>query len=280
MFFGDAMDSFVLIDYDNVPYQFRKTGLVDLARRVGAVLESFLPGVDGVLIRLYGGWYDSSGLTREGTRITQLMKARDNFGLQRFCELHPLPIASGLWAANTEQWSPQQAKDIVSRLGKLTTSELRSTYLKQNAGTIAAHLATRRGHDDVGVFEFDSMYFEGDLWSDSALKNSRFKKCTFIGIDLSNARWEGCRFEGCYFDGLIFDEKTRLDGCQFAGDCSVLGVLKRRKEGEEGLKNFVFEECRQSLEAVNLQAHQLKPVRRRRSKLWIPSFGCLTAIPV
>jgi hypothetical protein len=209
-------------------------------------------------------------------RLTQLMKARDNFGLQRFCELHPLPIASGLWAANAEEWSRQQAEDIVARLGKLTTSELRSTYLKQNAGTIAAQLATRLGNDEAGAFEFDSMYFEGDLWSDSALKGSRFKKCTFIGIDLSNARWEDCSFESCDFDGLIFNERTQLEGCRFAGDCSVLGVLKRREGEEQGLKNFVFEECRhyleelgaqfESAEPIKLQVHPLKPVPKEKKQ--------------
>jgi hypothetical protein len=68
---GRLMDSFVLIDYDNVPYQFRRSGLADLARRVNAVLAPLVPGADSIFIRLYGGWYDSSGLTREGTRITQ-----------------------------------------------------------------------------------------------------------------------------------------------------------------------------------------------------------------
>jgi hypothetical protein len=207
-------------------------------------------------------------------RLVQLLKTKDKFGLQRFCELHPLPINTALWAANAEDWTVEGVMDITGKLGELTRSEIRSTYLKQNAGMITAHLASRYGTRDSCSFTFDHMYFEGDLWSDSELHDCAFRNCTFIGVDLSNAKWRRCAFEECSFDGFMFDDNTRLDDSRFGSGTSVLGVLKKRGDEDAGLRNYVPETCRMYLEQIGAHfeseevpaeaIHAPKPIKKEK----------------
>jgi hypothetical protein len=46
-----------------------------LARAIDALIVSHYPGTREVNIRLYGGWYEEQGLSRDGTRLTQELGA-------------------------------------------------------------------------------------------------------------------------------------------------------------------------------------------------------------
>src|SRR4051794_1466349 len=54
----------VLVDYDNVPIQIRRQGLLNLADKVFEVVRPFLLDDIRLDIRLYGGWYEEDKLTR------------------------------------------------------------------------------------------------------------------------------------------------------------------------------------------------------------------------
>jgi len=66
------MTGYCLVDYDNLEPQDREVGLASLARRIATAVLADKPGLNVLNLRLYGGWYDESGLTREGTRLTQV----------------------------------------------------------------------------------------------------------------------------------------------------------------------------------------------------------------
>jgi hypothetical protein len=65
------MRAHIFIDYDNVPLRLRSPGLRSLAGRLRLVTLARYPSITQLDLRLYGGWYDDQGLTREGTRLTQ-----------------------------------------------------------------------------------------------------------------------------------------------------------------------------------------------------------------
>lgn len=60
----------VLVDYDNVDFPIRKSGLLLLARRILTHVEGITPTKRDVNIRLYGGWYEQNRLTRLAQRLS------------------------------------------------------------------------------------------------------------------------------------------------------------------------------------------------------------------
>jgi len=99
-------------------------------------------------------------------------------------------------------------------------------------------------------FAMSSMYFEGDSWKDSVLRDSSFDRCTFMNIDLSGASWADCRLVECNIDGLILDDKSRLTGTQFDPACVVMGVLMRAADDDSRMKNYIPEQCQAQLARI------------------------------
>ena len=66
------MNGHCLVDYDNLERVDREVGLALLVIRIATAVITDKPDLDALNLRLYGGWYDENGLTREGTRFTQV----------------------------------------------------------------------------------------------------------------------------------------------------------------------------------------------------------------
>jgi hypothetical protein len=62
---------YALVDFHNLPPRLKDGSPESLARAVDGLILSNYPNVDEVEIRLYGGWYEEQGLSRDGTRLTQ-----------------------------------------------------------------------------------------------------------------------------------------------------------------------------------------------------------------
>ena len=80
----------VLVDYDNLGTDVKRNGLFALCAKLGAIVGSrrdFVP--ENCRVRLYGGWYDESGLTRQAQRI-----------ISEIDVTFPDPVA---WTARLEQ---------------------------------------------------------------------------------------------------------------------------------------------------------------------------------
>ena len=182
-------------------------------------------------------------------RLIHNLKTQNRFGLQRFCELHSFPFNVGLWTANIESWSPKQCKTIVELFNQMTRTEVRSSYLKQNAGLITSQLLSRQNSQTGEVVAVDSMYFEGDHWKESQIARINFSRCTFMNVDFSGAAWVDCSFENCRIDGLTCDKDTLLRDCRFDENCQVLGILRRSGDGF-GMRNYVPDECNAILEQL------------------------------
>lgn len=105
----------VLIDFDNLPSTIRNRGLVSLARSVHHSIESRFITVDEIRIRLYGGWYDTQGLTRDGTRLTQ-----------------DIGMAFPLIIANNQQINCRIHCDIASSLIDTPADLLLHTFRQRN----------------------------------------------------------------------------------------------------------------------------------------------------
>jgi NACHT domain len=186
-------------------------------------------------------------------RLIELGKSKQYGGLQRFCERHSLPTIVGRWMTFMAAWDPNQAADIINNLSTLTASELKSTYLKQNAGLIASQMA-RSCDQPIRSLKFDSMYFEGDAWACATLEEAGFRKCTFNGIDLSGTSWKSCTLVDCRIDGLAYDRETDLTGTVFDAGCQILGVLQ--KYVADGMRNYVPEECQRILEDLGAKVEK------------------------
>jgi hypothetical protein len=202
-------------------------------------------------------------------RVARLLGTKDEFGLQRFCELHPMPPSVAVWCAHCKDWTEAEAVGFVDRLSSMTRNELRSTYLKQNAGLISSQLAQRFGGSDGGKFVFDSMYFETDAWQDSQLRTATFLKCNFVNVDMSRAKWTECRLVDCTIDGITLSPNSSLQGCVLSGASLVLGVLFRRGDQAEEFRTYVPEQC---IEILSQRGARLEaPPAQRRLVPQIPS---------
>jgi hypothetical protein len=65
------MDVHVLIDYYNLPQKVLNAGVASLVTQVEALVRWTCPDACEVYVRLYGGWYDASGLSNDGTVVAQ-----------------------------------------------------------------------------------------------------------------------------------------------------------------------------------------------------------------
>lgn len=65
------MQVHALIDFHNLPPQLKAGNPESLARAIDALILSHYPRTHEVNIRLYGGWYEEQGLSKDGTRLTQ-----------------------------------------------------------------------------------------------------------------------------------------------------------------------------------------------------------------
>lgn len=78
------LDAFILIDYDNLPQAAKSAGLPALARRLDADLRPYVHVRTDIRVRLYGGWYNATGLTNAGSLLAQ------EIGRE-----FPIPLGSG-----------------------------------------------------------------------------------------------------------------------------------------------------------------------------------------
>jgi hypothetical protein len=173
-------------------------------------------------------------------RLCELLTSPSSNNLRRFLEQNSLPVLTARWTAVIEPLSPSVIAKMVASLASISKAEVRSTYLKQNAGLIAARLASIA--PDIQTLEFDAMYFEGDSWTGSRLSNAQFARCVFNGVDLSDCEWRNCRFRQCDFQSLTINERTRLDGSTFDETSRVIGLLKAQ-DAEASMRVFVPETC-------------------------------------
>jgi hypothetical protein len=175
-------------------------------------------------------------------RVAELLRGKEKGRLQRFLERHSLPAIASKWAAVPEPpWETSQARQLVATLSEICRSELRSGYVKQNAGLLAAGLAPISGKG----LEFDSMYFEGDALRGSSIAESVFTKCVFNDVVLTDVNWTGCRFRGCQVLGLTVNH-TRMENCEFDEASRVQGVLEAPLS-EERFRSYVPEVCERIL---------------------------------
>ena len=66
------MSALVLIDYYNLPAEITRYGVAHLWSRLRAfILAEIGDGETDIILRLYGGWYDESGLSRDGDVVAR-----------------------------------------------------------------------------------------------------------------------------------------------------------------------------------------------------------------
>ena len=142
---------------------------------------------------------------------------------------------------------------MVERLSGMTRNELRSTYLKQNAGLITSSVTQL--FPDVGSsrFTFESMYFETDAWRGSHLNGAVFRKCNFVNVDFSGARWSHCRLDDCSIDGITVAPDSLLDDCAMSGDSIALGVLFKHGDEAEDFRTYVLDQCKDILASLGMR---------------------------
>jgi hypothetical protein len=65
------VDVHVLIDYYNLPRKVINAGATSLVTQMGALARSTYADAGEIFIRLYGGWYEDTGLSKDGTLLIQ-----------------------------------------------------------------------------------------------------------------------------------------------------------------------------------------------------------------
>ena len=181
-------------------------------------------------------------------RLDAMMEDRSHDNpLRGFLERHPLPKIAGKWVSVIRTRSADESSELIRFVSSLAANEVRSTYIKQNAGLIAANVASAcTGMPEVTL---EAMYFEGDEWKESHLSHVTFKRCNFIDIVLSGCVWEHCHFTNCQIDGMTYDSATSLKGSQFDESCRVLGILKDER-GSSTFRTYVLDRCQAILESL------------------------------
>ena len=171
--------------------------------------------------------------------------------------------------------SPEQAGKFFDYLSVLAYTEVRSTYLKQNLGLIAASVASI--NTSVAGVKLESMYFEGAELKGSKLTEATFIRCTFIDVVINDCEWIDCQFISCQINGLTYNVATRLDGLKFDENCHVLGLLKDEDDSSM-FRTYVPEQCQAILESLG--AHF--PIKQQTRSIQIRPIrndvrGCLEA---
>jgi hypothetical protein len=138
-------------------------------------------------------------------------------------------------------WSLEDAKQLISRLSQLASAEMRTGYLKQNAGLLAGTLTEINTSGNL----FDSMYFESDIFEGRHLLSCEFRRCVFNDVVLVGTTMEQCQFLECQINGLSIGD-TSLRGCVFDEGCLVVGLRDANRSGEQ-LRTYVPEECERAL---------------------------------
>jgi hypothetical protein len=176
-------------------------------------------------------------------RLVELFKATDSFGLQRFCERHTLPAIVGAWTSAIENWGIDRLDAILQQLSLMARTEVRSTYLKQNAGLLTSKIVPLVCTNGRAVPKLDSMYFESDEWRGVRVQHAHFHKCVFIGVDFCGTVFKSCKFTQCQMDGLTYDDATSLEGSTFDSSSLVVGVVRVQEGVANLLRNYVPDEC-------------------------------------
>lgn len=65
----------ILVDYDNLPYLDRSSGVDHVVRKLLALLPFAVPLGQRIRVRLYGGWYEANKLTKQGQRLFEDMRS-------------------------------------------------------------------------------------------------------------------------------------------------------------------------------------------------------------
>ena len=167
--------------------------------------------------------------------------------LRAFLEKHALPKIVGRWISVIRHRSPEQAGKFFDYLSVLAYTEVRSTYLKQNLGLIAASVASI--NTSVAGVKLESMYFEGAELKGSKLTEATFIRCTFIDVVINDCEWIDCQFISCQINGLTYNVATRLDGLKCDENCHVLGLLKDEDDSSM-FRTYVPEQCQAILESL------------------------------
>lgn len=173
-------------------------------------------------------------------RLSALLQdsAQEGF-LRAFLGKHSLPKIVAKWVSMDQD--PKEIHIFLRYLNSLARSEVRSGYLKQNIGLIVARAAS--ACPPLKRAKIEAMYFEGDEWKESQLKEVTFERCTFLNAVLSGSRWIDCRFLACDFNGLSYNVRTSLKGSEFDTNCRILGVLKVEEDSDH-FRTYVPEKCR------------------------------------
>lgn len=143
----NRMNAHVLVDYDNLLPQFKSLTLAPLARKIAGTVDHLLPGIDDILIRLYGGWYSDIGLTKSGTELAQeiqknfpMVVGRGSVIVRRiYCE-----VASALIDFKTDIFlhTYRRRSGMRSKLSAM----MPPTCINPTACTLRAVYAWSRGH--------------------------------------------------------------------------------------------------------------------------------------
>lgn len=101
---------------------------------------------------------------------------------------------------------------------------------RKNIGSLSSDLLRALGHLKAGTVT--GVYF-GDVRLDSLrVEDTRFVKCEFRRVDLSNTTFDHCTFEDCLGQALIVDNNTRFLQSKFLPDNGVQSILIRSMERE------------------------------------------------
>ena len=128
------MNVHILVDYYNLPRRLLSRGISFITRQIDSCVLSVFPDTSETLFRLYGGWYDESGLSNNGTRLAQeinknfpiLLRRRDGKIRYLKCEIASslIKVRSEIFSATVRQhrgmsWlfasaAPAECVDVVN----------------------------------------------------------------------------------------------------------------------------------------------------------------------
>ena len=187
-------------------------------------------------------------------RLVELLRNGNKSNIKTFLDRGLLPAITAKWISVLKPWASQTSGQLLALLSNMCASELRATYFKYNAALIASCLTPLANAPTV----LESMYFEGDQWSSTKIKEVEFKRCEFNNVVLAECNWSKCLFKECRINGLTL-RNTRIDGAVFDASCQVLGVLHSTERPEE-YRTYIPEICKEILAQCGATFERTDPI--------------------
>lgn len=163
-----------------------------------------------------------------GLSVASMVAGADPGGIRHAFRVARLPALTVDVAARRIRGGSgnlETCSDFINALNAVCQSELRDSFIKDNAGDLAVRLID----GNSSAVAISHMSFSVDSLKSRTIQNTTFRDCFFQRTDLSESTILRCSFEGCRFEQIDVSGVTDIRDSTLH-DCDVFSVVRPSEE--------------------------------------------------